>query len=499
MDNNDLKIEVSIPAHLITSQTDTNSSSPSVLNEHTSNVLCTSSTTSEIDIDPSWEESTQSIYSRIKKENDLDNIGEFFFESDHLALKVNSDYQNALQAMAILQAQRIKAIKDLDQLRSVKDEALADPISFVESLQKKKNFELPEPQCVANPPKIDWSKYALKNGCRSFMTHHRLSKSKFTPGFGPNDDSEESNQDKTQFVRGRVYSKNKPATFNQLWTTEEQKRLEELLVIYPPEEVESRRFAKIAAELGNRTTTQVASRVQKYFIKLIKAGIPVPGRHPNVKAGTAYNRWVQPRRRTSGISNRLTQLQTSTFFRHKFPAFYNLGESNEADFPMQQQNCDNDDGSQSPSTAASISGERDKPTGSDIEEINEPKDEDQDEIPDDLEDDQEIRELMFLKKLRESKLQSNGLAQHVGYRCDRCNCSPISGTRWHCTDCPPNHSTDFCNDCVDCQHEQHQHKASHHMQPIKQAESSKPFLDRDYIHFMGGDYNYLDPNYMPAA
>lgn len=83
--------------------------------------------------------------------------------------------------------------------------------------------------------------------------------------------------------------------------------------------MESRRWQKIADELGNRTakqvhfsgplltsqilrsaplgldhlsnimnsrvpfcTLQVASRVQKYFIKLTKAGIPVPGRTPNL-------------------------------------------------------------------------------------------------------------------------------------------------------------------------------------------------------------------------
>jgi len=34
-------------------------------------------------------------------------------------------------------------------------------------------------------------------------------------------------------------------------------RLEELLIRYPPEEVESKRFQKIAAALGNRTTLQV--------------------------------------------------------------------------------------------------------------------------------------------------------------------------------------------------------------------------------------------------
>jgi hypothetical protein len=37
----------------------------------------------------------------------------------------------------------------------------------------------------------------------------------------------------------------------KLWTAEEQRRLEELLIQYPPEEVEARRWQKIAAALGN--------------------------------------------------------------------------------------------------------------------------------------------------------------------------------------------------------------------------------------------------------
>jgi hypothetical protein len=37
----------------------------------------------------------------------------------------------------------------------------------------------------------------------------------------------------------------------KLWTAEEQRRLEELLVEYPPEAVETKRWQKIAAALGN--------------------------------------------------------------------------------------------------------------------------------------------------------------------------------------------------------------------------------------------------------
>ena len=38
----------------------------------------------------------------------------------------------------------------------------------------------------------------------------------------------------------------------------DQARLEQLLQIYPPEEVESKRWKKIANALGNRTAKQVA-------------------------------------------------------------------------------------------------------------------------------------------------------------------------------------------------------------------------------------------------
>jgi hypothetical protein len=77
-------------------------------------------------------------------------------------------------------------------------------------------------------------------------------------------------------VRGRIFDENKPKTFNQPWAAEEQKRLEELLVQFPSEDVEMERWKKVAAALGNRTAVQVQSRVQKYFLKLQKAGLPIP-------------------------------------------------------------------------------------------------------------------------------------------------------------------------------------------------------------------------------
>ena len=59
------------------------------------------------------------------------------------------------------------------------------------------------------------------------------------------------------FVRGRAFDDKKPVTFNQPWTPEEQRRLEELLVQFPSEDVEMERWKKIATALGNRTPIQV--------------------------------------------------------------------------------------------------------------------------------------------------------------------------------------------------------------------------------------------------
>lgn len=62
----------------------------------------------------------------------------------------------------------------------------------------------------------------------------------------------------TTMVRGRVKSESKPASYNQLWTSDEQRRLEELLEEFPPERVEARRYRKIADRLGTKTLQQVS-------------------------------------------------------------------------------------------------------------------------------------------------------------------------------------------------------------------------------------------------
>lgn len=186
---------------------------------------------------------------------------EFAFETDHLALRGNKDYCELLKYIVKLESQKIQALKDIEYLAEAQNNALQDPLSFIQDLKSGKII-FPPRQIISEMPPINWSEYGIDS-----LDTDDIKSSK--------DDLDTSTK-----VRGRKFTENKPETFNQLWSCEEQKRLEELLEIYPEEQIEARRYKKIAEALGTRTPIQVMSRIQKYFAKLAKAGMPIPGRMP---------------------------------------------------------------------------------------------------------------------------------------------------------------------------------------------------------------------------
>uniref|UniRef100_A0A3Q0SVJ4 ZZ-type zinc finger-containing protein 3 n=1 Tax=Amphilophus citrinellus TaxID=61819 RepID=A0A3Q0SVJ4_AMPCI len=412
----------------------------------------------------------------------------YYFESDHLALKHNKDYQRLLQTIGVLEAQRTQAILDLEMLARHQREALADPIGFVEQLQKRVNLGLPCPQRVVQLPDIAWEQYTSGLGdferefCDKKRKTRRL-KLIFDKGLPlrpkspiePKKEGESStmysplptsdapeNSRQTQMIRGRICHPNKPDTFNQLWTVEEQKKLEQLLVKFPPEEVESRRWQKIADELGNRTAKQVASRVQKYFIKLTKAGIPVPGRTPNL---CMYTKKASSKRQHH-LNKHL--YRPSTFLTSYEPPVYMDEDDERSAYYNSVQDPSADDS-------------------------------DEESVPVELRSLPEYKELLELKRLKKQKLQEiqedKAEIRHIGYKCDICGMEPILGVRWHCQDCPPDNSVDFCSNCSDCLFKTETHKPNHHLEPVYQPET---FLDRDYCLPQSTGYNYLDPNYFPA-
>lgn len=200
--------------------------------------------------------------------SDIESENEFQFETDHVALRGNEDYNKLLKYIITLEVQKIKAIKDIEQINECEKHAFNNPLEFADNI-KNGQVDLPPREIISDVPHINWKQYGLEDTI-SESEHDKY--------------LEIENANSTK-VRGRTFNQSKPETFNQLWSCEEQRRLEELLEVYPEEEVEARRYRKIAEALGTRTPTQVMSRVQKYFAKLAKAGLRIPGRAPKGAIG----------------------------------------------------------------------------------------------------------------------------------------------------------------------------------------------------------------------
>ncbi|XP_038649682.1 ZZ-type zinc finger-containing protein 3 isoform X1 [Scyliorhinus canicula] len=437
--------------------------------------------------------------SQQSREEEEEEPDVYYFESDHVALKHNKDYQRLLQTIAVLEAQRAQAIQDLERLSRHQKEGMKEPIVFVENLQQKVDMGFPCPQRVVQLPPIPWDHYT--SGLGNFEKEYRNKKHNtrrlklvfdkvFSAGLGlpvrpkspmdskkdvesssssfyssmlPSSDAPEVMlNSRAQVIRGRICDDSKSETFNQLWSVEEQKRLEELLLKYPPEEVETRRWQKIADKLGNRTAKQVASRVQKYFIKLAKAGIPIPGRTPNLYLHSKKS----SNRRQHPLNKHL--FRPSTFMTSHEPPVYMDDEDDRNSFYDSQLDA--------------------------AEEVS-----DDESIPPSCRQTEEYKELMCLKKLKKQKLElmqaESSFVQHIGFKCDNCGTEPILGLRWHCQDCPPDSSVDFCDSCSDCLYETEIHKGDHQLDPVYRVET---ILDRDYCMSQDTSYNYLDPNYFPA-
>lgn len=91
----------------------------------------------------------------------IDEDGEFYFESDSLALKGNKDYMDLLKTIVILENQRTRAIEDMDELLAQRANAVKDPLGFVNKLQNGELSNLPGDIKVAEIPYIDWSRYNI--------------------------------------------------------------------------------------------------------------------------------------------------------------------------------------------------------------------------------------------------------------------------------------------------------------------------------------------------
>lgn len=102
--------------------------------------------------------------------------GSFYFESDHLAFKGNSDYRLMLRTVALLESQRMKAIQDLDRLIQCKVTALSNPIEFVGKLQQRVDLDIPPRQNVCEVPSVDWEYYTSAGAAAQFKQPRHITR-----------------------------------------------------------------------------------------------------------------------------------------------------------------------------------------------------------------------------------------------------------------------------------------------------------------------------------
>ncbi|KAK8722164.1 hypothetical protein OTU49_012306 [Cherax quadricarinatus] len=379
-----------------------------------------------------------------------EEVGEYYFESDPLALKENPDYQQLIKAMVKLQAQRTKAVKDMERLQEAREEALRDPLEFVTALQNGVCLNLPGPQEITQIPHIEWEKYNVKSIMQGMRpnTRKRVLQENLAAQQPVQDSKESFNDDAKILVRGRIYDGSKPQTFNQIWTDEEQRKLEELLIKYPDEAISSHRWVKISKELGTRTPLQVQSRVQKYFIALKRGGLPVPGRNPRASVMRR-----QGGRKRASLFHGYHPGRISNFMRA-----FNMYE-------------DEDQGINFNNISSLTEGdayEDEATTKTEIEEEEEEEEEEED-IAEELHNTEEYQQIMRLKQVRSLKVREmeTGIISHPGFTCDVCGMEPIMGPRWHCVECPASTSVDFCEKCVKTNLTINSHQPSHILQSVK--------------------------------
>lgn len=166
----------------------------------------------------------------------------FYFESSYLAIKGNKDYHALMKTLVILEAQKEQALNDLEKLELERSEACIDPIGFVEKLQNSNLNVYPQRQKLAEIPNINWNKYNTNLPQIMESDTIQLPVTKF-----PKSKSEILVSEKDK----------RTETLNQFWSEDEQQRLDELLILYPPETIEMNRWTRIANALG------------KYFISLL--------------------------------------------------------------------------------------------------------------------------------------------------------------------------------------------------------------------------------------
>ncbi|KAJ2964236.1 hypothetical protein NQZ79_g774 [Umbelopsis isabellina] len=282
---------------------------------------------------------------------------------------------------------------------------------------------------------------------------------------------------------------NKPVTHNLPWSDEEQKRLEELLVIYPDEPVQAQRFNKIAAALGTRTARQVGSRVQKYFIKLAKNGLPVPGRI-TIPVSRLFERafaGLCVGRLKCVCASRQVYLKRSDRIKRPNPILKkpNPKARAESDTTVRRTGTSYNVHLPGSTSSVRVSGARyitENPSPSVMMADN--------DLDSSL---MMVGSGAFSSASQKPAVNEHGEAIHYGFACDSCGDEPIVGARYKCTQCDISEEVDLCEKCYEeGTFTNDHHPLSHQFEAISTADPLPYYADDDYAgdsHL--GEFDYL--------
>ncbi|CAO3580211.1 unnamed protein product [Absidia cylindrospora] len=267
---------------------------------------------------------------------------------------------------------------------------------------------------------------------------------------------------------GRIKSEtpsNEVPTHNQPWTDEEQQRLEQLLEIYPDEPVQAQRFNKIAQALGTRNARQVSSRIQKYFIKLAKMGLPVPGRvnippsHSTSRSGRGAS---SGRGRGRGGRARMKNSNKPRGSGMGYNAMISGGITN----------TKVSGGYYSSSTIPTVYMDDDENTDDNMKAT--------------------MLRVANPGKNDDHTIGGTDSVIHEGFACDSCGIEPIVGVLYKCTVCDETEEVDLCSKCMAIgTFTNDQHSSDHPFEAVRTA-AAPYYADDDYAspeHL--GEYSYL--------
>ncbi|KAL7308502.1 hypothetical protein PS15m_011700 [Mucor circinelloides] len=252
-------------------------------------------------------------------------------------------------------------------------------------------------------------------------------------------------------------------TFKQPWSDQEQERLQELLITFPDEPVQAQRFNKISKALGTRTPRQVASRVQKYFIKLAKMGLPVPGRITIPPS-------CMPKG-DNGVKKVKTKAKPKNQGRVSKPATPPTLRTTGVGY--------NSAISGGITTTRISGGHYANTTGPPAVYMS------------DDEEDSSVKEMM--RNAANGASEASDLVIHEGFACDSCGAEPIVGVLYKCTMCDMSEEVDLCGSCMEKgTFTNDHHTLDHTFEAVRTANPLPYYADNDYKspeHL--GEYSYL--------